>query len=711
MAASNARFSSVIQDESSIEQQQRKCRDRAVQDGVPIASEFEFADFAISGTKRERVGLNAMLAAAEEGKFQVIYFESLSRLARESVISMPLLKQLVYVWRIRIVSVSEGIDSAQPNWELIAQFLSWTHQQFIKTLRDAVLRGHQHSVINDWSAGDWCFGYSSEPILGSENGRKGKNAKPCKRIVINAEQAAWVRRIFEWIVIDGWSMRRIAKELTRRNVPKDHRATKPGWHPDYVQRILKNEKYIGLWRWGRKTNTRDPFTGRIIQEDRPVDEIAQWTRERPELRLIEDHLFFGAQAKLDELRIQHADQRDEKGQLKGSKRGTKIPSHLLQGVLKCGSCGHTFQVSGDYGRRMGCSGYKSGLCQCYTGILRELTERKILEVLSEKILRDPKWLDAVVAETQRAFREQEFASPSAIADLEKQIKEDEHAISRLIQAIELGSDDLGALADRVRDRTQAKKLRQHELEKLRTANSTASGPPTREGIIHKLQHLDKVLNTGGYDANKALRDLIGGHIVLHLRDEPGKKRRFYVGAFSLRTRILQLGTSSGPASNPNEQQDVAETIEIEFRDDPPWAVYSQEAKDRVDAGQYYPQIAAELGITEQWAAKAFAHWHRVREMAVPDLRHRGTKRKSPRLAESMGDLVQALWDKGLLIQDIAHELGISWNVVHESIKLACAQRGEVIPDGRHRRNTLERQSIGDVQSHSQPADQKATESE
>ena len=80
---------------------------------------------------------------------------------------MPMLKELVYVHRVRVASVTEGIDSARDNWDLLANFMSWVHEQYLKALRAAVLRGQEQGVLNDWSAGDWCFGYASEPIPGS----------------------------------------------------------------------------------------------------------------------------------------------------------------------------------------------------------------------------------------------------------------------------------------------------------------------------------------------------------------------------------------------------------------------------------------------------------------------------------------------------------------------------------------------------------------
>ena len=246
IGASYSRYSSDLQDESSIEQQQRKCRERATSDGIALAAEFEFADKAVSDTKRVRDGLNAMLDAARARRFNVLYFESLSRLARESVITMPMLKELVYVHRVRIVSVTEGIDSSQANWDLIANFMSWVHEQYLKALRSAVLRGQEQSILNDWSTGHWCFGYGSEPILGSEKGRRGRNARPRKRIIVNEEDARWVKHIFNWFVNEKWSLDRIARELTKLGASKDHRSSTKGWHHDYVKRVLRNEKYIGV---------------------------------------------------------------------------------------------------------------------------------------------------------------------------------------------------------------------------------------------------------------------------------------------------------------------------------------------------------------------------------------------------------------------------------------------------------------------------------
>ena len=85
------------------------CGEQAARDGLVIESAFEFVDHAVSGTKLRRAGLDQLLTVARQRGFQVLYFHSLSRLARESVITMPMLKEPVYVHQVRVISLTESL--------------------------------------------------------------------------------------------------------------------------------------------------------------------------------------------------------------------------------------------------------------------------------------------------------------------------------------------------------------------------------------------------------------------------------------------------------------------------------------------------------------------------------------------------------------------------------------------------------------------------
>jgi len=97
--------------------------------GHCIREDIEFSDEVVPGTKRHRTGMDATLAEAEAGRIKVLCFYSLSRLSRESVITLPVLKHWVYNCRVRAVSVTEGIDSSDTVWERIAHMVAIVHKR------------------------------------------------------------------------------------------------------------------------------------------------------------------------------------------------------------------------------------------------------------------------------------------------------------------------------------------------------------------------------------------------------------------------------------------------------------------------------------------------------------------------------------------------------------------------------------------------------
>lgn len=254
IAASYSRFSSNQQRDESVPQQQVEARKLAESNGHDLRLDLQFSDEAVSGTKRNRRGLNEMLRAAEAGEFKVLYFYSISRLARESVITMPILKRLVHTHGVRVISVTEGIDSEIGGWEVLATILSLVSERFLKELSVSVFRGQQGALAEGYSVGDWCFGYRSEPVDGTESGRRGRNAKPRMKYVIHAEEAKWVQKIFRWFVVERQSITWIVKKLNTNNAPKDHRASTKDWRHSLVTDLLSRTKYVGVWIWGQNRN-------------------------------------------------------------------------------------------------------------------------------------------------------------------------------------------------------------------------------------------------------------------------------------------------------------------------------------------------------------------------------------------------------------------------------------------------------------------------
>ena len=128
-----ARFSSQMQRDASIEDQERLCRERAKREGWEITTTF--ADRALSGASMLRPGLQALLEAASEGQFEVLLTEALDRLSRDQADVATLYKRLSFDG-IQIVTLSEGEIS-----ELHVGLKGTMNQLFLMDLANKTRRG------------------------------------------------------------------------------------------------------------------------------------------------------------------------------------------------------------------------------------------------------------------------------------------------------------------------------------------------------------------------------------------------------------------------------------------------------------------------------------------------------------------------------------------------------------------------------------------
>jgi len=622
-AASYSRFSSELQSTDSIHSQQRLCRDRAAQNGHRISSDLEFTDEAVSGTKLRRAGLDALLGAAAAGKFKVLYFYSLSRLARESVISMPMLKQLVHNHKVRVISVSEGVDSEQGGWDLLATLLSMQHERYISDLSQNVLRGQENALLNNYSVGDYCFGFRSKPAPDGQQSGRGRHAKPRMVYAIDQETAQWVHQIFEWFVREKRSIRWIARKLSRQGAPKDHRATTAEWHHQYVTRLLSNRKYIGEWPWGQKKNSRNPLMGQVKQEDRPVEEQEKWIRSFPHLQIIDDDTFEKAQELLAANKEKYAKNRKGDGTLNRGAGSNGHPRHLLSGLIECGNCGATFHVGGANGKYLFCPNYHRGTCKCQTTLQRERGERMILDAIGQRILHDPEWQKEVFDAVSAAWSSLQCRLPTELASAEKQLTTVNRRIETLVDRIEDGAS-VPELTERLAQRRQEQRELTQTVEQLRRKTQDQGPQPTLEWVQEQLRQLGTVLQSQTPAANEALRSSVGGRIVVEEIREDGRQRHFLRGRFRIdrAASIEMINESPTDTSESLQSEATAEEVVIDFVDPNLLDEQSKQAKAFYDEGLMCAKIAERLGCSRSYVTKLIKHWHESRGLKAPDGRSR-----------------------------------------------------------------------------------------
>ncbi len=695
-AASYARFSSDHQRDESISDQQRRCREFAEGQGHTILPDLEFADERISGTKRNRQGLNALLAAASQGEFNVLYIFSLSRLARESIITMPLLKQLVHVNHVRFISLTEGIDSERVGWEFIAAFMSLVHEQYLKELSQNVLRGQEGALLEGFSVGDWCFGYGSEAIPGTAVKRRGREPKPRMRYVINADEANWVRQIFEWFVRERRTIRWIVRELNKNNVPKDRRATTPDWDHHLVVGLLQNRKYIGIWPWGESKNVRDPQSGDIRHEPRSDEDCAQWTRSLPKLRVVDDETFALAQEILQQQARCWAQPRSDKGQLRGSSSSAKFgnPSHLVSGLFECAECQRRLAITGYKKKFLFCPGHQKGLCRCKTQLPQQLAEKMILNALGASILQEEAWFQTVWESCQQSWRAYCSTVPIEIQNVEQQLEEVDRRLQRLLDRVESG-DDSPDLAQRRAERQEQKIELRQRLKKLQASAAQNPRAPTKAWLREQLAHLGETLHSRTPAATTALRALVGGKIVMERLPRPGRKSFFWRGTVRLDVQTigaaLQLPYSQG--DDAQERTDMRESvITLDFVPPDEVSELRKQARQLYEEGLLSVQIAEQLQRSKAWVTKQLKLSFAEEGRELPDGRQRRhtlqQKTSVPGVAELLSGPVKTLWDQQLSMQEIASRLNIDRNDVTHAIQYWFRSRGLPIPDGRQHRREL-----------------------
>lgn len=196
-------------------------------------------------------------------------------------------------------------------------------------------------------------------------------------------EAQWVRQIFEWLVLEGCSLREITRRLDNAAVPTKRQGV--CWHRSTVQNILRNSLYCGDFYWNKTQAiaTRKHREGsatkraKSTQVARPREE---WIKmEAP--AIVNREIFEGAQRKL------------RHNQQVASGRRTETPA-LFKGLLVCAQCNrrlgaHTVKRLGQV--QYNCPGrlekrFKDN-CRC-SSVLAHILEgkawEKLLDFLSDK---------------------------------------------------------------------------------------------------------------------------------------------------------------------------------------------------------------------------------------------------------------------------------------------------------------------------------------
>lgn len=274
-----------------------------------------YADDGISGTNtKKREEFNRMIEACKAGEIDMIITKSISRFARNTLDCLKYIRMLKDK-NIPVFFEKESINTMDAKGEVLLTIMASLAQQESQSLSQNVKMGLQFRYQNGQVQ------VNHNHFLGYTKDRKGN-------LVIDPEQAEVVKRIYREY-LEGSSMDKIAKGLEKDGILTG--AGKKKWWTSTINKILRNEKYIGDALL-QKTYTTD-FLNKTRVKNNGI--VPQYYVENNHEAIIPKDIFLRVQEELVRRRV-------VKTSANGKKRSYSC-NHCFAQIVICGECGEMFR--------------------------------------------------------------------------------------------------------------------------------------------------------------------------------------------------------------------------------------------------------------------------------------------------------------------------------------------------------------------------------
>ena len=461
VAAIYARVSSERQrQEQTIQSQTVALRELAEQRGLLVPAELVFEDDGFSGASLQRPALERLRDRAFEGCFEVVLCHAPDRLARRYAYQVLLLEEFARDG-VEVVFAKEPERSGSPEDELLRQFQGMIAEYERAQIAERCRRGKLHRA----RAG--AVSVLGHAPYGYRYVKKTEHADAIYEI--DELEAPIVREIFDRYVEQHKSITQIARSLTEQGVPT--RTGTPHWGPSTIWAILRNPAYTGQAAYGRRRSTGTPakpmratrqrgrHSGRSASE--PV-RPEQWLRIPVPALITEEQQALALQLLARNSRL--------------SPRNTRQPS-LLQGILVCRECGHSYYRSSTrskaghvhhYYRCSGADGFRrpeGRVCAARHVRIEEIDELVWTQVLA--LLQDPELINAEIQRRLAALRAEHPACHRR-EGLQRDLTRAQNALRRLIDGYQEQLITLEELRTRMPELRKREATLRTELDALET---------------------------------------------------------------------------------------------------------------------------------------------------------------------------------------------------------------------------------------------------
>ncbi len=680
-----ARYSTDFQ--HSVVDQVRTCLEDAVRLGFRVRPADVHVDLAVSGKKSRRPGLDALKAGLAKKRVAAVLVMTTNRLFRKMYKCLQFVEEELVERGVRCVFVKTGLDSADAHhWKMQLQLHAMMDEHGTVVYAANIRAAHEGLFDKGFVVSTLPFGYHGLTVDGPPT----KRQRPRQAVAVHDAEAAWVRTIFQWFVADRLPMAAILRRLNTAAAPLPPKAG-GYWTLAALRYLLENAAYRGEWAYGKGQNvwqSKADYSKRVLR-DQPLK-----VKQFDHLRLVDDATWHGAQRLLAE--------HPRRGGRKPRDGDRKSRPRVLNGLLVCAAHGDRLKVSGDKGQWMVCP-----VCRTlpkadrplHTYLPRALATRRVCEAVAGLLLEDADLAGKIAGAARAAAAAAAAPDPAAGRDLRARLDRLDRQVKFLVANPGETDEDQAESKAQLQTWRRERAAAQAELARLDGA-AAAAAPPTEDQVRQVVADLAVTLGTAADAEDEAaagrlraaLELATGGEIRVRQAGEKKRHKGWLVGVFQPRLLDLIAGRlPAGVALGGGEGL----TVEVAFRQDVSIAEKKADAvKELVDQGLLYTEIAARLGMERHQVRDSHRVWNARHGLPAPDdgRARRGdvpNGNMAPTKAMLLADEVKALYDRGLLLDQIAAEVGADRGTVRRALKTAFDRLGQVMPDGRNRRKTLD----------------------
>jgi len=445
-----------------------------------------YIDDGYSGKDLDRPAVKQLLKDAKEKKFDIVLIYRLDRFSRRALDLLKVVEEVFEPNKIFLRSATEPFDTSTNAGRMMLTMLV----AFAQFERESIAERVKMNMMHKAKRGEWC-GANQAPY-----GYKNVD----KKLVVVPEEAAVIRKIFEWYASGRYGLRSLCEKLNNCGF-----RTRRGnyWVTPALRNVIVNPVYAGYMAWNR---TKRKNTKTIRRK--PSEWVVSEGRHEA---IISKELFDQAQKILKE-------------RAKYTPRSAGSP-YPLTGLVYCGNCGSKYRGWYKKAKKPGrlvyyyrCSGYMTGkICKSPHIQTHNLEEYVISKI--ERLGEDEKRIAAAYKQVMAANESKMATFKAEMQNAKKTLESIANKKKRYFEAFENNLLNPSDIKERIHELNLEQEKIRERIQQLEVSLSNLDNRTGHfEEIAEKIKNIRKLWEAADTEQRKMLMHLVVKKIIIHDRD-------------------------------------------------------------------------------------------------------------------------------------------------------------------------------------------------